>query len=166
MIGVALLVCGFVIGLCVRPVVEGVRAGAFNRQFGTTPLPPATCRSMRRARRARRLNISAAMLVSLAIGACTQPNLETCELARTQSYELQPPFACRIEQWPEGATVYPIKGGADFVQLLDGGAAYVGPAQYDTVLREPGVLAALLDGDCEWLLCHGGVPPVDAGVGE
>ena len=115
----------------------------------------------------------------VSFAACTEPppGAPTCEEARAEAVEMKPPFACRIENWPDGYTMYPLPVGSgtpgdptgtpgtSLIPVGDGtGAYYAGPAQYNELLKQPGVLAATPDGTCAWLPCHGGVIPIDAGV--
>lgn len=102
--------------------------------------------------------------INVLLSSCASPPADapSCEEARAESEVLQPMYACRLEAWPAGYTVFPLpKGiqGADVVDVGDGtGAVYAAPVQYNTVLDEPGILAATPDGNCAWMPCHGGVP--------
>lgn len=136
---------------------------------------------LRRALKGSRTSWFTLVLVLLVVGACVDPpgGEPSCEEARADSFVMKPQFVCRIEAWPLGYTMYPLPdhdgtpgqpegtSGVFLQPVGDGtGAYYAGPAQYNTVLKQPGVLASTPDGNCAWLPCHGGVPPLDAGVGE
>lgn len=105
------------------------------------------------------------------VGACTDPpaGAPSCEEARAEAFVMSPPFACRIVDWPRRYTMYPLPAGdlagTSLIPVGDGTEdMYAGPAQYNELLKEPGVLASTPDGNCAWLPCHGGVNPIDAGI--